>query len=98
MAAKNYFSHTLSGGVSWVQNIANHGYPSSTARAENIAAGNSSATATFTQWRNSSGHRANMLNGNFKAIGIGRAYKSSAKYDWYWTTTFGSKVNGTIAC
>src|SRR5262245_42643142 len=39
MAAHNYFSHTLYNGTSWSQNIANHGYPTNTNRAENIAAG-----------------------------------------------------------
>jgi uncharacterized protein YkwD len=99
MAAHNYFGHTLYNGTTWIQNIANHGYPSSnTYRGENIAAGYSSAASTFNQWKNSSGHRANMLNGTFKAIGIGRAYNSSARYRWYWTTTFGSVVDSTISC
>jgi uncharacterized protein YkwD len=98
MAAHNSFSHTLSNGTSWTKNITNHGYPTGTYRAENIAAGNSLASKTFTQWKNSSGHRTNMLNGTYKAIGIGRAYGSSATYKWYWTTTFGNVVDQTIAC
>jgi uncharacterized protein YkwD len=98
MASKDYFGHTLSGGVTWSRNITNHGYPTGTARAENIAAGHADAAATFAQWKNSSGHRANMLNGTYKAIGIGRAYGGSSTYGWYWTTTFGSAKSGTIAC
>ena len=50
-----------------------HGYTYNTYRGENIAAGNASASATFTQWRNSPTHNTNMLNANFRAIGIGRA-------------------------
>ena len=34
-------------------------------------------------WMNSSGHRANILNGNFTQIGIGLAY--SANGTPYWT-------------
>ena len=98
MAAKNYFSHTLSDGTSWSKNITNHGYPTNTYRAENIAAGHAKATDTFNQWKNSSGHRANMLNGTYKAIGIGRAYGSASTYKWYWTTTFGSAVDSTVKC
>ncbi len=98
MATKNYFSHTLSGGVTWSQNIANHGYTYSTYKGENIAAGNATASATFTQWKNSSTHRANMLNTNFKAIGIGRAYNSSSTYKWYWTTTFGGYQDAAVTC
>ena len=38
---------------------------------ENIAAGNSTASATFTQWMNSEGHRYNMLDSDHKSVGIG---------------------------
>lgn len=98
MANKNYFSHTLSGGVTWSQNIANHGYTYNTYKAENIAAGSSTSTQTFNQWKNSSGHRANMLNANFNAIGIGRAYGSASTYKWYWTTTFGGYQDAAFTC
>ncbi len=98
MANKDYFSHSLASGVTWGQNIANHGYTYNTYQGENIAAGNESASATFNQWRNSPGHNANMLNPNFKAIGIGRAYNGNATYDWYWTTTFGGYVDAVLTC
>lgn len=98
MASRNYFSHTLSGGVTWSQNIANHGYTYNTYKAENIAAGSSASTQTFNQWKNSSGHRANMLNGNFKAIGIARAYNGASTYKWYWTTTFGGYQDAAFTC
>ncbi len=93
MVIHNYFSHTLYDGTTWSQNIANHGYPTNTYRAENIAAGNASASATFTQWKNSPGHNANMLSSSAKVIGIGRVYGASATYRNYWTTTFGSFVD-----
>lgn len=98
MAANNYFSHTLSDGTTWDQNIANFGYPSNTARAENLAAGYGDAKITFQQWRNSAGHNANMLNGKFRAIGIGRAYNANSKHGWYWTNTFGSTVDQPYYC
>jgi hypothetical protein len=62
--------------------------------AENIAAGNSTAQATFEQWRNSSGHNANMLHSNMRTIGIGRAFVAGSPYGWYWTTEFGSINDG----
>ncbi len=98
MANKNYFSHTLANGVTWLQNIANFGYTYNTYQGENIAAGNQSASATFDQWRNSPSHNATMLNPNFTAIGIGRAYNGNATYDWYWTTTFGGYVDAALTC
>jgi uncharacterized protein YkwD len=98
MANNNYFDHDSPGGPTWIENIANHGYPSNTARAENIAAGYSSAASTFNQWENSPPHNANMLNGQYKAIGIGRATNANSTYRWYWTTDFGSVVDSTYNC
>lgn len=98
MAANSYFSHTLSDGTTWSKNIANHGYPSDTSRAENIAAGRASASEVFLQWKNSAGHNANMLGSNFKAIGIGRAQLDGSTYTSYWTNTFGSRVDQTYTC
>lgn len=98
MATNDYFSHTLSNGTTWAQNIANYGYPSNSYRGENIAAGYSTASRTFTQWKNSPPHNANMLNSKFKVIGIGRKYNSSSTYGWYWTTDFGSVVDTTVSC
>lgn len=94
MANRNYFSHDLPGIGSWSQNISNHGYSGGT-RAENIAAGNAGAQATFDQWVNSPGHRANMLNPALSAIGIGRA--QGGDYGTYWTTTFGGTVD-SVGC
>lgn len=95
MATHNYFSHTLiSQGISWSQNMTNHGYDYNTFRGENIAAGNSTAQATFNQWKGSSAHNANMLSGNYKAIGIGRVYGGSSTYGYYWTTDFGGVADG----
>lgn len=94
MADNDYFGHDLvPEGVTWLQNMKNHGYGYNTWTGENIAAGNSSAAATFTQWKNSAAHNANMLKPEFKAIGIGRAYNSAARYGWYWTTDFGGYVD-----
>jgi len=89
MANGNYFSHTDSLGRSFGTRLATFSYSASFA-SENIAAGSSTAQATITQWKNSPGHNANMLNTNAKAIGIARAYSASSTYKWYWTTVFGS--------
>lgn len=92
MRDQNYFDHqSLSGDSPW-DRMCNacyeHGCGPSTAVAENIAAGNSGAQATFEQWRNSSGHNANMLGGSFTRIGIGRA-TGGGQYGVYWTNVFG---------
>ncbi len=98
MAKNNVFSHTLSTGVSWSDNMRNHGYTYNTWRGENIAAGNYSADKTFLQWKNSPGHNANMLSSNFKAIGIGQVSNAASKYKYYWTTNFGGYVDRGVRC
>jgi uncharacterized protein YkwD len=95
MVDANYFAHDdLPIGRSWDDRIVDCGYGFATWIGENIAAGNADAQATFEQWRNSSGHNQNMLNSNYNAIGIGRAYGSGSAYGSYWTTDFGGFVDG----
>lgn len=94
MAKYDYFSHTLRNGVTWSQNMRNHGYTRNTYRGENIAAGSSTAANTFLQWKNSPGHNANMLNPNYRAIGIGRKIGPDSTYRYYWTQNFGGYVDG----
>ena len=56
---------------------------------ENIAAGNRTGSATFTQWKeddenfDGQGHRRNML-GDFTKIGIAHAYSANSDYKHYW--------------
>ena len=97
MAVERYFSHTDSLGRSSSTRIVNcDGKPYT---AENIAAGTVKDTAAeaFEMWRNSSGHNRNMLNANYKQIGIARYYDASAPYRWYWVTDFSTTNDGTNA-
>ena len=94
MARHNYFDHDLKPeGITWSKNMSRHGYRLNTHRGENIAAGNPGAQATFEQWKKSPGHNANMLDPDFTAIGVGRAYGANSKYKWYWTTDFGGHAD-----
>jgi uncharacterized protein YkwD len=95
MGTKNYFSHTDSLGRSPSTRSAQCDGPSSVG--ENIAAGSVRDTAqkVFDAWKASSGHNANMLNGNYKQIGIARYYNASATYGWYWSTNFSTTNDGT---
>ena len=97
MADNNYFSHDLPPeGIDWFQNIRNHGYNGSFV-GENIAAGNATAAAVLTQWKNSPPHNANMLDAGYGAVGIGRAYRAGSRYGWYWTANFGNAATGATA-
>jgi uncharacterized protein YkwD len=82
MATQHYFSHTTPSGVTFDKREEAAGYPSP--GGENIAQGQTSATQVMTDWMNSSGHRANILNCQFTAIGIGLDTDG-----WDWTQDFG---------
>ena len=86
MAANDYFSHTSQDGRSFADRIRAAGY-SGGALAENIAAGQSSASSVMAGWMDSAGHRANILNCTYRHIGVGVAQGGS--YGTYWTQDFG---------
>lgn len=54
--------------------------------AENIAMGQTSATAVMNSWMASGGHKTNILEGSYKSIGIGCFYKGGVRY---WVQCFG---------
>ena len=91
MAAEDYFSHTDSLGRQPFQRMADFGYSYDTWKGENLAAGVDVAQAAFDVFKNSPGHNSDMLNANFKVIGIARAYGAGTTYGWYWTTDFGGQ-------
>lgn len=87
MAKENFFSHTSPDGGTFVQRIEAAGYPHGGAAAENIAYGYADAQAVVNGWMNSEGHRKNILNCSYKAVGVGLAY--NGKNTPYWTQDFG---------
>jgi uncharacterized protein YkwD len=92
MRDQDYFNHTGLNGSTFTSRSCDACYDlgcgPQTVMAENIAAGNASAAATFDQWKNSPGHNTNMLGGAYTVIGIGRA-TGGGQYGVYWTTVFG---------
>jgi uncharacterized protein YkwD len=87
MADHHYFSHTGLDGSTFVDRIAAAGYPRQHAGGENIAAGYPTAAAVMAGWMASPGHRANILDCGFRAIGVGLAHASDGTA--YWTQDFG---------
>lgn len=69
MAANNYFEHISPRGVTPWYWIKKAGYAFSWA-GENLAKDFYETSDVFTAWMNSPGHRANILNADFKEIGI----------------------------
>ena len=90
MGEEGYFAHNgLAGRDPW-QRIRDASYPGR-GMAENIAAGNQSAQATFQQWVDSPGHCRNMMTPNATEIGVGHAAVPGSRYRHYWTQKFGTR-------
>ncbi len=64
-----YISHVSDDGRSFVDRAKAQGYDSP--GGENVARGQRDAADVMNSWMNSEGHRANILNCSFKAIGVG---------------------------
>ncbi|MFJ5031549.1 CAP domain-containing protein [Streptomyces sp. NPDC088560] len=84
MAARGFFDHTDPDGKSpWdrasAAGISNLG-------GENIARGQADAQAVMTAWMNSPGHKANILNCDFKTLGVGAHLGTGGPW---WTQDFG---------
>lgn len=72
LASRGILSHTGSGGSTMGQRARAAGC-SYGALAENVARGYSTYSAVLAAWKNSSGHRANMLGSGFRVYGLGRS-------------------------
>ncbi|HZU76130.1 MAG TPA: CAP domain-containing protein [Dehalococcoidia bacterium] len=96
LASNHYFAHD-DATRSWSQRLVDCGYTFSANVAENLAAGNATATLTLEQWRTSAAHNANLLNPAMKAIGVARAYVDGSPYGWYWTADFGAVLDAPAA-
>ncbi|WP_242059955.1 CAP domain-containing protein [Oscillatoria sp. FACHB-1407] len=95
MAVQDFFSHTGADGSQPWDRMTRAGYRWSRA-AENIAAGQQTPEAVVDAWMNSPGHRANILNANFREIGVGYYELTNdtgnVNYGRYWTQNFGTAV------
>ncbi|MEU4163342.1 S8 family serine peptidase [Actinoplanes sp. NPDC026670] len=85
MVTNNFFSHTGSDGSNFVTRASRAGYTAPSG--ENIAYGYRTPQDVVTGWMNSPGHRANILNCQSIAIGVGLATKADGTP--YWTQVFG---------
>ncbi|MFG3137438.1 sigma-70 family RNA polymerase sigma factor [Streptomyces sp. NPDC048211] len=88
MAARDFFEHTNPDGADPGQRVTAAGYRWST-YGENIARGQQTPEAVMESWMNSPGHRANILNCDFKDIGIGIHQGPGGPW---WTQDFGAKL------
>lgn len=92
MSNNNYFSHTSKDGRSMEDRIVFAGYIfkgfKSFAIGENIAFGQTSITEVMNGWIKSPGHCKNLLNPQFKEVGVAEDHN-------YWVQDFGGRVSFT---
>lgn len=97
MLADVYFNHDsydrVNGNLQFAcavwDRITNY-YSFSTA-GENIAAGYTTPESVMAAWMASSGHRANILNPNFREIGVWYYFGDNQSYRHYWVQDFGAR-------
>jgi uncharacterized protein YkwD len=82
MAKKHYFAHNSINGTIWWKRIMKAGYKDP--GGENIARGFSGATSVVQAWLHSPEHRRNIMDCQFRTIGVG--YNGNGGY---WVQDFG---------
>ena len=87
MEIQSSFSHTRPNGSSFSTVLGENGV-SYRGSGENIAYGQRSPEEVVTGWMNSPGHRANIMNQNFKNIGVGHAQNSNGTQYWVQLFTY----------
>lgn len=73
MHRQSYFSHASLDGRTPSQRMLDAGYPTGRALGENIASGQTSPAQVVDGWEHSPGHCRNMLDPNYRFIGLGFA-------------------------
>ncbi len=78
------FSHTRPDGSKCFTAMAKRGH----ILGENLAGGQTSPKQVVQAWMDSKSHRENILNPEFKELGVVYYYKSNSKYKHYWVQHF----------
>ncbi len=93
MIDNNFFDHTGSDGSTPSERACDHGYApygwGDCYVGENIAGGQSTPASVFNSWMGSSGHRNNMLNPDYREIGVG--HTTGGTWGNYWTMDLGAQ-------
>lgn len=88
MGAQNYFEHDSLDGREFSDRMANEGFMGAFPWGENIAAGYQTAEAATAGLMRSPGHCRNIMNGEYRVVGIGYAYDPESEFGHYWTQDF----------
>lgn len=88
MAARNYFEHDTPEGVGPAGRAAAAGYRSRFV-GENIAAGQIDPARVMKAWMDSPGHCKNLMDPDYRVLGVGYYFEGGDRYEHYWTQDFG---------
>lgn len=88
MGQRGFFSHTNPEGLSPFERLRALGYKNYNLSGENIACGQTSPEHAMQSWMQSAGHKANILNATYTALGVGFARGASGRCTTLWVQVF----------
>ncbi len=91
MAANNYFAHVDRLGRHSADRLSAFGYASYSMLGENICSGQPTPAEAVAVWLKSPGHRANLLNPDFREIGVACIHAPGNEYQDFWVQDFASQ-------
>lgn len=97
MLLNDYFDHNGSDGSTVGDRVSAQGY-TWLAVGENLAAGAPGAAETFDLWWASPGHKANILNADFREAGLSHLFKAGSQWSHYWTLVFANRGTEPPTC
>lgn len=89
MVDRDFFAHDNPDGLDPFVRMENAGYQGPDPWGENIQAGSSTGEDAVASLMTSPGHCRNIMDPEYKVIGLGYAYGAQADYGHYWTQCFG---------
>ncbi len=88
MGMQSYFEHDSLDGRTFADRMTNVGFMGALPWGENIAAGQSTPEEVVQGWMESPGHCRNIMNPEYRTIGIGYGVVPGSPYGTYWTQDF----------
>ncbi len=89
MAMQNYFEHASLDGRMFDQRMRAVGFDGGQPWGENLAGGQAEAADAVEGLMNSPGHCRNIMNPDFRVVGMGYAFERGSSLKHYWTQNFG---------
>lgn len=93
MSDHNYLRHTDYQGRNIDPRLPSFGYDDYRAIGENIAGGQATPEEVVADWMRSPSHRANLLNPEFREIGVAYVHGDHNRYKHYWVQDFGVRAD-----